>query len=151
MSDYEDILNQGRDEIPEPQLLPVGSWRLKNTGWSFMEAKDASKNDCVLFIYVAKEPLEDVDEDALASLGDYDISTNKIFFRIWLETRADWDKVVKHIDKHNRVGVDGEPVRDMLDGMKGSEVIAWLDQRSYEKNKEMVNSNDPINFTPVED
>ncbi len=151
MSDYEDILNQGRDQIPEPQLLPVGSWRLKNTGWSIIEAKDAGKNDCVLFIYSATEPMQDVDEEALAALGDYDVATNKIFFRIWLETYSDWDKVVKHIDKHNSVAVEGEKVKDMLNRIKGSVVIAWLDQRSYEKNGEMVDSNDPTNFSPVED
>lgn len=121
------------------------------TGWSIIEAKDASKNDCLLLIYVAKEPLEDVDEDALAALGDYDITQNKMFYRIYLETYSDWDKVAAHADKHNSVRAEVETNKEMLNRIKGSDIIAWVDQRSYEKNGEMVDSNDPTNFAPVVD
>ncbi len=74
--DYEEILNKSWDEIPVSQVLPVGSYRLKSGGANIMEAKSDDKNDCVLFIYTPVEPLEDVDADAMAELGDDDITQN---------------------------------------------------------------------------
>ncbi len=152
MSDYEDILNRSWDEIPEPQLLPVGSWRLKNRGASFMEAKSADQNDRVMFIYTAMEPLQDVDADAIAELGDYDIGQNKLFFTIWIEGYNDWDAVRKHIAKHNIEVVPGETPLETFKRMKGSEVISWLDQRSFVATSgDTVETNDPTQFAKVED
>ncbi len=149
--DYEDILNRSWDEIPEPQVLPVGSYRLKSRGATFMEAKE-STSDRVMFIYNAMEPLPDVDADALGALGDYDISQNRLFFTIWIESYADWDGVRKHIAKHGLEIVPGETPKETFSRMKGSEVIAWLDQRSYEnKAGDMVESNDPAQFAKIED
>ncbi len=150
--DYEDILNRSWDEIPEPELLPVGSYRLKSRGATFMEAKASDQNDRVMFIYNATEPLDDVDADALAALGDYDISQNRLFFTIWIESYADWDKVRKHIAKHNIEAVPGETPKETFNRMKGSVVIAWLDHRSFEsKSGDMVETNDPTQFAKVED
>ncbi len=81
-NDYEQILNRSWDEIPVSQVLPVGTYRLKSGGATYMEAKEAGKNDCVLFPYTPVEPQEDVDADALAELGEYDITQNKVFFRV---------------------------------------------------------------------
>ncbi len=150
--DYEDILNRSWDEIPEPQVLPVASWRLKNRGASFVESKAAGVSDRVMFIYNAMEPLPDVDADALAALGDYDITQNRMFFNIWIESYADWDKVRKHIAKHGIEPIPGETPNETFKRMKGSEVIAWLDQRSFEsKSGDMVETNDPTQFAKVED
>lgn len=150
--DYEDILNRSWDEIPEPEILPVGSYRLKSRGATFMEAKSDSQNDRVMFIYSAMEPLPDVDADALAALGDYDISQNRLFYTVWIEGVQDWDKVRKHILKHNLEVVEKETPFETFKRMKGTEVIAWIDQRSYEnKSGEMVESNDPTQFARVED
>ncbi len=150
--DYEEILNKSWDEIPVAQLLPVGSYRLKSGGANYIEAKDADKNDCVLFPYTPVEPLQDVDADALAELGDYDISQNKVFHRIWIEGYADWDKVRKHILKHGIELIPGETPKETFARMKGSAIIAWLDQREFEdKSGETVQTNDPTQFAAVED
>ncbi len=152
MADYEDILNRSWDEIPEPQLLPVGSFRLKSRGATLIEAKDATQNDRVMFIYSAMEPLQDVDADALAEMGDYDISQNRLFFTVWIESYADWDTVRKHIAKHSLAEVPGETPKETFNRMKGSEVIAWLDQRSFvAKSGDTVETNDPTQFAKVED
>jgi hypothetical protein len=152
MDDYEEILNKSWDEIPSPQVLPVGSYRLKVKGASYKEAKSSGTNDYVLFVYQAVEPLEDVDADALAELGDYDISQNTLFFRIWIEAYADWDDVRKHVVKHGIELVPGETPKETLARMKGAVVIAWLDQRTYEnKAGDTVEDNDPMQFAPVSD
>lgn len=150
--DYEEILKRTWDEIPEAQLLPVGSYRLRSKGATLVEAKEDGKNDSVLFFYNAKEPLDDVDTDALAAMGDYDISQNTVFHRVWIESFTDWDDVRKHVAKHGIEVLGSETIEDTFKRMKGSEVIAWLDQGSYtNKAGELVTQNEPTQFVPVED
>ncbi len=149
---YEETLNRTRAETPTLQLLPVGSYRLKHTGKAkFLEAKD-DKNDCVMFIYSAMEPLDDVDAEELAALGDYDISMNTMFFRVWIEKATDWADFWTHVDKHGVVLGPDATLKEGMDAVKGSEIIAWLDQSTFQnKAGDMVDTNDPVNFAPVED
>lgn len=132
MSDnYEDILDRGWDEIPEVKPLPVGSWLLKGRNASYQPAKTADKSPSVLFVYEPKEPMDDVDEAGLADLGkDYEYGNNRIFFRKWIETSADWDQVRNHLTKHG-VDVKGSSIKDTLAAFKGTEVIAYLNHRSF--------------------
>jgi hypothetical protein len=134
MSDnYEDLLDKSFDEIPEPQVLPVGSWRLEGRNATFQAPKEAGKSATVLFVYKAKEPMDDVDEDELAKLGeDYDYGLKPIFVRIWLESGADFDKVRKHLKNHGISLEGGKSIKDILkEDFRGTEVIASLDKRSF--------------------
>jgi len=152
MSDnYEDILNQSWDQIPEAQTLPVGSYLLRGRNASYQPAKDADKSPVVLFVYQPKEPMDDVNEEELAALGEnYDIADNKIFVRFYVDDNAQWDVVRNHLIKH---GIDpkGKSIADSLKAFKGTEVIAYLDQRQYTNAAgEQVTQNDAKQFAPVD-
>lgn len=151
MSDYADILSQSWDEIPEAKTLPQGSYLLRARSASYQPAKDVDKSPAVLFVYSAKEAMEDVDADEIAKLGDnYDIGANKIFSRFFVADKSDWDNVRKHIAKHG-VDLKGLTIEESLKAVKGREVIAFLGQRSFTTNAgEAKEENVPSNFTPVE-
>lgn len=151
MSDYADILKQSWDELPELVPLPQGSWLLRARGASYQPAKDADKSPTVTFIYSAKEPMDDVSQEELEALGsNYDVSSNRIFARFFVSDGADWDAVRKHLAKHG-VEVKGKTIEESLKAIKGTEVIAYLGQRTYTNNAgQDVVENNPSNFTAVE-
>ena len=132
MSDsYADILNQAWDEIPEPVVLPVGSWLLKGLNASYRPPKDEGKNPHILFVYEVKEPLNDVSDAELAELGDnYDFASNRVFYRMWIENANDFNSIKRHLAKHG-VDTEGKTVGDSLKGFSGTEVVAYLTQRQF--------------------
>lgn len=146
---YEEILNRGWDEVPEVKVLPEGSWLLAGRNAAYKEPEGDS-NPFLMFVYEPKEPMDDVDTDALDELGaDYDFSNNRLFFRMWLETSADWDKVRKHLVKHG-IDVSGS-IKDSLDAFKGTEIVSYLEQRSYTDNAgEPQVTNDPTQFAKAD-
>lgn len=149
---YSDIMKQQWADIPEPQLLPVGSWRLRLRNASFVPAKEEGQNSKFLFFYVPQEPMDDVDETALAALGEgYDIAENDVVHTIWVERKRDFDKVRKHLAKHGIEVSDDESIESTLTRARNAEVIAYVNQRSFQtKNGETVNENTPTQFVPVE-
>jgi len=148
--DYTDILNQSWDNIPLVQVLPVGSWLLRLRTAVYQPSKQADGDPIVMFVYSVKEPMEDVDVEELAKLGDnYDYGANRIFWRKYINDNASWDEVRKHLGKHG-VEVKGS-IKESFDAAKGSEVIAYLNQRSYTTNAgEGEVSNEPSQFAKVE-
>ena len=130
MSDYADILNTSWDNVPRPLPLPVGSYILKGRNATYQPRKSEDKSDAVLFVYGVKEPMEDVDQDALDELGgNYDLGNNTIFHRIYVETSVDWDRVRSHLKNH---GVEPSgTISDTLKAFKGAETVAFLNQRSF--------------------
>lgn len=151
MPDYENILKESWDNIPVPVTLPVGTWRLKGQNATYMPAKSSDQNPICLFVYAPMEPLDDVDEDTLAELGEYDFSSNRVFQRFWMETGRDWDDVRKHLHKHG-IDTTGRTIEDSLKMFKGTEIFAWLDVRTYTDaaGEEKVD-NSPSNFAAVDD
>lgn len=151
MADFEDILNQSWDEIPTAKTLPDGSYRLRGRNASYQPAKSAEQNPSVLFVYTVKEPMDDVDADELKKLGgDYDFATNRIFFRMWVEDATDWDNVRKHLAKHG-IETAGRAVNESLKAFKGTEVNAYLKQRTFTNNAgEQQIDNNPTQFAAVE-
>lgn len=151
MADYEDIMTESWDDIPTDKLLPVGSYRLRCTNVSYVKAKAVDANDAFLFIYSVVSSEADVDQDELDLLGDYDLTEKKVFFRAWVESAADFDAVRKHMKKH---GIDpsGRTVKETIDELKGTEVIAYLDLRTFTNNLgETVQENSPKQFAPTDD
>lgn len=150
MSDYADIADLSWDEIQKPETLPVGTYLLRLRNAVFQPSKAEDKSPTVMFVYAVKEPMEDVKAEELAALGpEYDIGENKIFYRIYIEDGASWDQVRKHLSKHG-VEVKGG-VQESLKQAKGSEVLAYLDQKQFKNAAgEMVTGNNPTEFAPVE-
>lgn len=143
---WEDRLSESWDNIPKVQLLPVGNWRLKLINASLKQAKSEESNASVLFIYSPQEPMDNVDRDALHELGpDYDVTGNRVFHRIWLETDADIDAVRNHLVLH---GVDVNVVSPLesLKAAKGTEVNAFLVQRSFPSGLETRMENAATSF-----
>lgn len=149
--EYADILKRSWDDIPKPQLLPNGSWRLKVKNAKYMEPKAADQNPFVLVVYSPMEPLADVDEDAVGELDGYDVSQNRVFNRIWLETAADWDGLRNHIRKHG-IDTGGRSPEDTLKALKGTEIIAFLDRETFTNGAgEVREQNVASKFAPVDD
>lgn len=150
MTDYTEILSRSWDDIPEPKTLPVGSWRLRGRNAAFLPAKgEASPR--VLFFYEAQEPMDDVDTVALDTLGaDYDLAENDIVATFWVQRSKDWDAVRKHLALHG-IETSGKSQKETFDAFKGSEVIAYLNEKSYTNDQGVTSvSNVPSNFAKAE-
>lgn len=149
---YSDILSRSWDDIPEPKNLPVGTWLLKGGNASYIPKKDGSEQDArVLFFYEAKEPMDDVDQTDLAALGpDYDFAENDIVKQFYVRRNKDWDAVRKHLELHGITVTGGVSIQDALKSFKGSEVLSYLNVKTYTKNDgTVVTSNDPTTFAAV--
>lgn len=135
MSDYADILKGSWGDVPVVSVLPDGSWLLRGQSASFQPAKDADKQSRVMFVYTPKEPMDDVDAAALTALGaDYEFDANRIFFNIFVGSRADWDKVRNHLKLHGIDTPEDKSIEDSLKEFKGTEVVAYLQSRTYQNN-----------------
>lgn len=150
MSDYADILSKSWDEIPETQVLPTGSYLLRARSASYQASKSEEGSPAVLFVYSAKEPMEDVDNEEFEKLGEnYDIGANRIFSRFYVNDTADWDNVRKHLAKHG-IDTKGQSIEESLKQVKGRDVVAFLGQRTFTTNAgETKTENNPSNFVAV--
>lgn len=153
MSDnYEDILNRSVDELPEPKNLPAGSWVLKAQGAArFVPAKDEGQKSQVMFFYEPIEPMDDVDDDDLAALGDdYDYANNTLVYKIWIERDTDWSRVVNHIKLHG-VDTDGLTVKEAMAAVKSARIIGGVKLRTYtdKQSGELKVVNDVTTFAEV--
>jgi len=150
---YDDILNRSWDDMPEAGLLPVGSWVITARNGAYLPPRDKT-NARVIFFYKAKEPMDDVDPDALAELGitsgEYDLGMNEITYTIWIEGPRDWQKVKAHLEL---LGVDPEglTLKESLKAVKGADVVAFLDQNSFtRRDGTKVDENRPTSFSKYE-
>lgn len=152
-SGYDDILNRSWDDMPEAGLLPVGSWVITARNGAYLPPKDKT-NARVIFFYKAKEPMDDVDTDALQSMGittgEYDLSLNEIAYTIWIEGPKDWGKVRDHLAIHG-VETEGMTLKESLKAVKGADVVAFLDQNSFKRRDgTSVDENKPTSFSKYE-
>lgn len=141
--DYESIGDTSWDDIPEAKVLPNGPWTLEGKNAKFMKGREADEgheasSPYVLFFYKAVEPLVEVDDAELEALGeDYDIQINDLTFRIYIESKADFRKVLTHLAKHGvEPGTDEETgkkegINATLKKFRKSRVIGVLDKRTF--------------------
>lgn len=151
MTDYNALLKQGWENIPEKRLLPVGAWLLKCTNISYQAAKSDDGNATVMAVFIPKEAMDDVDSEALAALleGDYDLATNKLFYRVWIEDATSFNKVGKLLDD---LGVDrtGKTLEESFKAAKGHEITGYVVQRQFkDKSGNVDTANDITQFSPV--
>ena len=149
--DYEALMNGSWDDIPQPKMLPDGTWKLKLKGAAFKPSSQEGKSSTVLFIYAPKEAMDDVDAAALAALGDdYDLDLNKVFVRFWVESADDWNQVRRHLGKHG-VKTEGKSIVASFKEAKGSEIFAFITTRDYVNGQGIeVTENAAAQFAPVE-
>lgn len=152
MTDYTDLLNKSWDEVPKAQILPVGWYVLDGRGGKLV-AGDENRSSKVLFFYGVVEPTDDVDEDALAELGDdYDVSINRLTAQLWFEEQGDIDKVRSWLEAHG-TDMSGTIADTIKEGTKNVRVLGYIDHRAYEDSAsgEMKTAMDLKNIRPLED
>lgn len=153
-TNYADILEQSWDNIPETQVLPTGSWKLKVNSITFKpESDNASAR--VLVVLKAVEPMDDVNEEALLKLeqngNKYDYSQNRIFVTLWISDGADWQNVRKFLLKLGEDVVAGKTIPDSFKAARNKEIVGYLDQRTYTSKAtgDEVTENTASGFAPV--
>ena len=150
MSDYENILSKGWDNIPQPKQLPEGSYLLVSRGASIQAPTKEGGNPNILFVHSVKEAMDDVDDGDLKKLGDgYDFSLNRIFTRVWLETAADYSGARAMLKKHG-VDTSGDDYKEAFKDLRGKEIVAFLTPHSFVNNAgDEVQDNRASNFVPA--
>jgi hypothetical protein len=147
---YSDILNRSWDDIPEPKLLPVGSWLLRGKNVAYFPAAEEGKSARVAFFYEAKEPMDDVDAGELRELGDdYAYSENDIVKQFFINRNKDWDAVRKHLALHG-IDSEGKSQAETFKAFGGTEVVSYLSTKTYvRQDGTTVTDNDPTTFAAV--
>lgn len=148
---YQDILKRSWDDIPEPKLLPTGSWLLKGKNVAVFPPREEGQAMRVGFFYEAKEPMDDVSADELASLGsDYSYAENDIVKQFFINRNKDWDSVRKHLALHG-IETEGKTQDETFKAFKNSEVVAYLGTKTFTTGQgETKTDNDPTSFAKVE-
>ena len=154
---YEELLDKAWDEIPEESLLPSGTWRLAARSVSYKPGK-GDTSPCFLFAYNPVAPGDDVDPDAVSDLGsDYDVSSNVVYFRLYVETNRDLRQVRSHLEKHLGFvmppGSVPETLRNksLAKAFRKTQVLAHLGRRTYtDRNGEVKEENQASNFSAIE-
>lgn len=148
---YKEITKRQWDEIPIPQVLPLGSYLLKLRGVSYRPARSDDSSPMVSFGYNVVEPMSDVEETELAKLGeDYDYAINKVYATFWVDDDGDWQKVRKHLVKHG-IDTKGMTLQESFKAARGAVVVAYLEERTYtDNNNNEVTENTPTNFVAAE-
>ena len=149
---YSDILNRQWDDIPEPALLPDGTYVLKCQNVGFFPAPkpeegEEKKSDRVTFFYGVKEAMDDVRQDDLDALGEnYDMANNDVTKNFWINREKDWTQVKRHLAL---LGVDtkGKSQPETFKEARGAEVLAFLGTREFTNNAgETIVQNEPRDF-----
>lgn len=127
---YSDLLNRSWDDIPQPKLLPEGTWLLKVRNVSYFPKNDEKNQpERVAFFFEAKEPMDDVDGSELTALGkDYDYAINDVVKQFSIFRPKDWNDVRSLL---GLMGIEskGASQAETFKAAKGHEVFGFL-QRS---------------------
>jgi len=152
-NDYNDVMNKGWDELPETQLTPRGTYRLKARSVAEVLPKEKGASGKVLVTYTPVEAMDDVDEAAMQAFeaAGLDVRDQEIVVTFWLGKVKDWHRLKAHIALH---GVDlsqfRDNKRDALKAMKGCEIMATVQPRKFTVNKEERVEDTAVNFKAVE-
>lgn len=151
--EYADVLSTSWSDMPEPKLLPDGSWRLRANGASYQPAKDDDGSPSVLFVYRPMEPMEDVDLGELEKLGDgYDPQMNRIFKRFYINDASDWKRVKDHVVKHGVQINPAESIGETLKAVRNKDIIGYVTSKSFQTNDGTPREeNDVQTFAPIEE
>lgn len=149
---YSEILSRSWGDIPQPKLLPEGTYLLRVRNVSYFPAnEEKNQPERVTFFFEAKEAMDDVDQGELSALGeDYSFSINDIAKQFSLFRPNDWDGVRKLL---TLLGVDCSPTKSQAETFseaKGQEVLGFVKQATFtKKSGESVTQNQPEAFAAV--
>lgn len=161
MSEYTGLLSTQWDDIPEPKLWPKGTYRLKVAGepkQGKIKGKDDREWEKLTIVLKHVEPMSDVDDEALAEMGDYDFSADIMTKEFLLGSKRDLDKVRKHLTNYgfefDDAGkeTEGRSLPEVLAALKDREVLGYVEPRSYvSRDGEPKETNSVTGFAKVED
>lgn len=135
-ANYEEILKGSWDNIPEIVTLPNGTWRLKCRGAKVAPARGEDKSPQIVFVYEPQEPMQDVDDEALAALGDkYNFTENRIFHRMWAGSNKDLNAVAQHLALHGINAREFESIPKSLEAVKNTDILGYVVTRTYQSKK----------------
>ena len=148
-SDYTDILNRARKEIPEPVDVPTGTWRLEVVAGKYVETPDDGEIMAEgMITYKLVEAGEDVDEEAYAEFAEDSMASARIFDRFWIRDLRDIQKLNRLFDM---MGVDGSlSIKEAVKASKGYQIMGYVFQKPDSKDPDVMHTN-VKQFTPVED
>jgi len=149
---YGDIANLAWEDIPEPKLVPTGTWKLEGRNAVYLPKKegDAESKAKVLFFYNAYEAMGDVRDEDLDALGDYNLENSDLSAMFYIERETDWDKVKKHLALH---GVEPKgSIPETLKKFKHTKVLGFVDQQTYKSRQtgKMVTGNTLSEFAALD-
>ncbi len=146
-SDYDDILNRARKEIPEPVDVPTGTWKLQAVSGKWNEDDEDYIADGMI-VFKLVEPQDDVDEEEFNEFAADSMESARIFDRFWLKDVRDVNTLNK---KLSMMDVDDElNIKDAVKSVKGHEVMAMI-IRKADKDDPNVFYTNAKSFAPVED
>ncbi len=126
---YEDLMNTVWDNIPTPKVLPAGSWRLRCRNAIAVQPKEEGKSGQIVFFYEAVEPMDDVQQDELQALGNYDYGMTELSARFFVspkDQQRDMHKVRLHLQKHGVEFGPGMTLQNTLKAARNTDVIAMV-------------------------
>lgn len=148
--DFESLLSMTADTVPEPKLVPTGTWTLK--GKKIIAKEGDGSTDLIArftVLFNAVTPHEDVDEDEAAG-GEW--KGEAIFHDIRIEKKSDMGQLVKLLGV---AGIDTEEgnVADWIKEFNANKpsVIATVSKRTWtDKNTgDLRSANSLKGFTAV--
>lgn len=149
--DYEKLLDRTMDEIGDgPKEIPNGTWLLVGIASIYKTAEETGQSPRVMFVFIPEAPSDDVDEDALAEVGDD--WKERQFHSVRIETGSDAAQV-RNVLKAMNVDLGNTTIKAALQAnkqlVKGKRVWATVSHSKSVKNgveKSFANWTD---FQPV--
>lgn len=149
--DYTKLAEMSWDAIPDSQIVPTGTWKLQCRSAFYYPPKEEGQDARVQISWIPVEPMDDVDEDRLAAMGDYDLSFTVVDRTWFISDGKVLEDVKKVILLHGVVPETGQQFGDVLKGMRKKQVMANLISKVV-KNRDGENKevNFPTTFAAVQ-
>jgi len=133
--DFNDILNQSTEEINEPGILPMGTWRFQIVSGKMRENKNEGGPKAEAFFTVTPlEPSDDVSEVELEAFAD-ELEGARTYHKIAIWQKNDMWNVVRFLKTLGYDLEEGDKLGESITKVKGHEFMAFV--------KHAENSNDP--------
>lgn len=135
MTNFEEILNRGFDELPEPKPLPNGKYLLKGRFAGAFEYENKDTGDVGARISITDEVVKPYDADtaaaAEAELGKDGWKGKAVESTFYVTNMEEERKVWDHLAKRG-IEVNGKSLEDALKEVRGTTIVGSVRTRNYE-------------------
>ncbi len=124
MSNWNDIANRVAEEVPEPCLTPVGTWRLRVTSAKMVPPKGEGNSGQVLYGFKPAEAEADVDPGAADAYIESEDDT-PIWHKFWMGGGSrDEHKHLMFVRNKLQISTSGKTTKEYVAATIGAEVLA---------------------------